>query len=171
MQKTFWTPMLLAIALSACSKKEEPQTVAAPEPVPSAEAPAPAPMEAAPMETPAAEAVVPPKTAAPLSQASTQTPLPAPVTEATTPATAPSGSVEGGNKFASTCIGCHGAKGQGIGTFPKLAGLTADVVKSRLTDYRAGKQRGPMSGVMMPIASQLSDADIEALAAHIASLK
>ena len=73
--------------------------------------------------------------------------------------------------LANTCAGCHGAKGQGIATFPKLAGLTVETVKSRLADYKAGKQVGPQSAVMMPLASMLSDAEVDALAAHIASLK
>src|SRR5512139_1685942 len=79
--------------------------------------------------------------------------------------------VDGAAKFASTCASCHGPKGEGIGAFPKMVGLTADVVKSRMADYKAGKQVGPQSAVMMPIASQLSDAEVEALATHIATLK
>jgi cytochrome c553 len=84
---------------------------------------------------------------------------------------AAAGSAAGAAKYASSCASCHGAKGQGMGSFPKLAGLTADTVKSRMATYKAGKQVGPQSAVMMPLASMLSDADVDALAAHIATLK
>lgn len=93
---------------------------------------------------------------------------PAPVAAA--PEAAPA-VVDGPAKYTASCASCHGANGAGMGAFPKVAGLTADVVKSRLADYKAGKQVGPQSAVMMPIASMLSDAEVEALATHIASLK
>ncbi len=169
MQKKLMLPIFLALALNACGKKEEPQTVAAPEPAPVAETPAPppAPMEAAaPAETPAE----PPPAAAASPAPATVAPAPA-TPPAPAPAPATSGSAEGAKKYASACMTCHGAKGQGIGTFPKLIGLTAEVVKDRLANYKAGKQVGPMSGVMMPIASGLSDAEVDALATHIAALK
>jgi cytochrome c553 len=79
--------------------------------------------------------------------------------------------VEGAAKFTAACASCHGANGQGQGTFPKLAGLTSDVVKGKLADYKAGKQVGAQTAMMAPIASQLSDAEVEALAGHIATLK
>lgn len=171
MQKTLMMPLLLAIALSACGKKEEPPAAEAP-------APAPAPMEAAaPAEAPAPEAAAPAMPAEPAPAAPAPTPAPAPAPEAAAPAPAPalaaatSGSAEGAKKYAASCASCHGPKGQGIGTFPKLVGLTADTVKSRMADYKAGKQVGPMSGVMMPIAAQLSGAEVDALTAHIVSLK
>jgi cytochrome c553 len=81
------------------------------------------------------------------------------------------GSAAGASKYTASCASCHGANGQGMGTFPKVAGLTADTVKARLADYKAGKQVGPQSAVMMPIASLLTDAEVDALAAHIATLK
>lgn len=143
MRNTLIISALLAIGLIGCGKKEEAQTVAAPEPAPAAEAPAPAPMAEAP----------------------------APAAEAAAPAVATAGSAEGAKKFAASCASCHGAKGQGVATFPKLAGLTAETVKARMADYKAGKQVGPQSAVMMPLASMLSTAEVDALAAHIASLK
>jgi cytochrome c553 len=79
--------------------------------------------------------------------------------------------VDGAAKFTASCASCHGANGQGMGAFPKVVGLTADMVKAKLADYKAGKQVGAQSGVMMPVAAQLSDAEVEALATHIASLK
>lgn len=166
MRNTLLITALLAIGLSACGKKEEAQTVAVPEPAPAAEVPAPAPMA----EAPAPEAAAP--AAMPAAPAPAPAPMPpAPVAEAVAPVVAAAGSAEGAKKYAASCASCHGAKGQGIATFPKLAGLTAETVKARLADYKAGKQVGPQSAVMMPLASMLSDAETNALAAHIASLK
>lgn len=79
--------------------------------------------------------------------------------------------VDGAAKYTASCASCHGAAGQGQGTFPKVVGLTADVVKSRMADYKAGKTVGAQSAMMMPIATQLGDAEVDALAAHIATLK
>jgi cytochrome c553 len=157
MRNTLLVAALLAVGLSACGKKEEAQTEAVPAPVAEAPAPAPAPME----EAPAAEAAAP----APAPEAA------APAPEAAAPAVAAAGSAAGAAKYTASCASCHGAKGQGMGAFPKLAGLPAETFKARLADYKAGKQVGPQSAVMMPIASMLSDAEVDALAAHVASLK
>lgn len=164
MRNTLLVAALLAVGLSACGQKEEAaQTEAAPAPV--AEAPAPAPMEQAPAADAAAEAAAPaPAAAAPAA------PVAAPAAPAAAPVAA-AGNAAGAAKYASSCASCHGANGQGMGSFPKLAGLTADTVKSRMATYKAGKQVGPQSAVMMPLASMLSDADVDNLAAHIATLK
>jgi cytochrome c553 len=74
-------------------------------------------------------------------------------------------------QYTSTCASCHGPNGQGQGAFPKLAGQTADVIKAKLADYKAGKQVGAQSALMYPIAGKLSDEEIDALAAHIATLQ
>lgn len=77
----------------------------------------------------------------------------------------------GKSTFGSSCASCHGMNGEGAGIFPKLAGLTADDAAAKLKKYKAGEQVGPNTAMMAPMASGLSDADIENLAAHIATLK
>ena len=72
-------------------------------------------------------------------------------------------------KFA-TCIACHGAKGEGMGIFPKLAGHTAEETVDLLTRYRAGETVGPNTPLMAPQAMTLSDEDIANLAAYIETL-
>lgn len=170
MRYTLLVAALLATGLSACGQKEEAAQTEAP-PAPVAEAPAPmeqAPAADAAAEAPAADAAA----AAPMADAAAPAPMPAAAAPApAAPVAAAVGSAAGAAKFAASCASCHGAKGQGMGTFPKLAGLTADTFKSRMADYKAGKQVGPQSAVMMPLASMLSDADVDNLAAHIASLK
>jgi cytochrome c553 len=162
MRNTLLIVALLAAGLSACGQKEEAaQPEAPPAPVAEVPAPAPAPMEQAPAtEAPAAG------TAATAPTPETAAPAAAPAPAAT------AGNAEAGaSKYATSCASCHGAKGQGMGSFPKLAGQSADTIKSKLATYKAGKQIGPQSAVMMPLASMLSDAEVENLAAHIATLK
>jgi cytochrome c553 len=118
--------------------------------------------EAAAPETPAPEAAMPAPEAAP------EVAMPAP--EAAAPA-ATAEADPGKAKFASVCSTCHGANGEGMGTFPKLAGLTADEVAAKLKDYRAGKQMGAQTAIMAGVAKGLTDDDIGMLAAHIATLK
>jgi len=74
-------------------------------------------------------------------------------------------------QYTSQCASCHGPTAQGQGAFPKLAGKTADEIKAKLADYKAGKQVGAQSALMFPIAQKLSDAEVDALAAHIATLQ
>ncbi len=64
-----------------------------------------------------------------------------------------------------TCSGCHGAHGEGVGNFPKLAGKPAEFLARQLRDFRSGARKNPM---MDTIAKALSDADIDGLAAHYA---
>lgn len=65
------------------------------------------------------------------------------------------------------CVGCHGPSGGG-GVGPRLAGQSADALMKKLHAYKAGKQMGPQTAMMAPIAQGLSDADIEAVANYIA---
>jgi cytochrome c5 len=80
------------------------------------------------------------------------------------------GDASAGADRYGTCVSCHGAEGQGMGIFPKIAGQTPEYIAGRLQQYRAGEQVGPNSALMMPQASGLSDEAIADLAAYIASL-
>ncbi|MEW6765019.1 MAG: c-type cytochrome [Pseudomonadota bacterium] len=113
---------------------------------------------------PGAPATVP--EAAP--EATTPATAAAPAAE-TAPAAAAAGDAAAGKAKYATCAACHGANGEGSGAFPKLAGLSAGDAETKLKKYRAGEQVGPMTSMMAPNASGLSDADIANLAAHIAS--
>lgn len=72
--------------------------------------------------------------------------------------------------YGSSCAGCHGANGEG-GVGPKLAGQSAKDIADKMHKYKAGEQVGPMTSMMAPMAAGLSDADIENIAAFIATLK
>jgi cytochrome c553 len=63
-------------------------------------------------------------------------------------------------KVWPTCAGCHGAQGQGIGSFPALAGQDADSIIESLLAYKNKELRGPMSSLMWQQASMLTDGQI-----------
>ncbi|MFT4728249.1 MAG: cytochrome c553 [Granulosicoccus sp.] len=74
-----------------------------------------------------------------------------------------------GEKKAATCAACHGADGVSqIPTNPILAGQYPSYLERALKDYRSGSRQ---SAIMAGFASQLSDQDIEDLAAWFSSQK
>ncbi len=70
----------------------------------------------------------------------------------------------------AACASCHGPAGAGMGIFPKVSGQSAEYIAGRLKQYRANEMVGPNSMLMIPQATGLSDAEIENLAAYIATL-
>jgi cytochrome c553 len=77
------------------------------------------------------------------------------------------GNVAAGKTKAFECGGCHGDMGQGMGSYPALAGKPeADLVKA-LQNFKSGTKPSLMHG----LAASLSAQDIEDLAAYYASLK
>ena len=88
----------------------------------------------------------------------------------TTAAQAAGGDAAAGKiKFKSTCVTCHGSNAEGnVG--PKLAGQPeADIIR-KLTEFRAGKQRGPMTFMMAPMAQGLTEEEVKNVAAYVSSL-
>lgn len=79
------------------------------------------------------------------------------------------GDVNAGKGAYSTCMGCHGAGGEG-GVGPAVKGKDAATLAGLMKKYRAGEQVGPMTAMMAPMAASLSDADIANLAAYMASM-
>jgi cytochrome c553 len=84
---------------------------------------------------------------------------------------------EGGAKLATEgdpgraippCDSCHGA--DRLASYPGLAGQPAPYLASQLKLWRDGVARsGPLAPVMAPVAKPLTDAEIDALAAHYAA--
>ncbi|MDG4868304.1 c-type cytochrome [Guyparkeria sp. 1SP6A2] len=76
-----------------------------------------------------------------------------------------------GREGLPACAACHGAEGRGNqpAGFPALRGLTAPYTAQSLKDYRSETRRGGQAALMHPLAADLSDPEIEALAAHIAT--
>jgi cytochrome c553 len=69
-------------------------------------------------------------------------------------------------KVSELCSACHGANGVGItGDYPTLAGQHADYLARALIEYQKGDRKNPIMG---PFASQLSAADVKAIADYYA---
>jgi cytochrome c553 len=67
------------------------------------------------------------------------------------------------------CIGCHGPNA--LPTYPRLAGQNAAYMAGRLRLWRKGfATHTETDAIMAPIARQLSEEDIEAVASYFASL-
>lgn len=65
---------------------------------------------------------------------------------------------------AATCVACHGTDGVGVAPiYPTLSGQHEDYLQKALQDYKKGGRKNP---IMATFASQLSDADIRALARY-----
>lgn len=71
------------------------------------------------------------------------------------------------NVYQSGCKNCHGAKAQGMASFPKLSDKEPDYIQMRLEQYRAGENVGPNSALMIPHATKLSDEEIVDLAEYV----
>ena len=77
-----------------------------------------------------------------------------------------SGYALGGDAVA-TCARCHGADGVGAGAFPNLTLQTRDYLARSLAAFASGRRH---SGYMQMVASELSPAQIAALADYYAAL-
>lgn len=65
------------------------------------------------------------------------------------------------------CVACHGEDGVGRDpSWPNLAGQKAAYLASQLAAFRDGTRRNDM---MTPLVAELTDADIDALAAWYAA--
>jgi cytochrome c553 len=78
------------------------------------------------------------------------------------------GDAEAGKAKSATCVGCHGANGQGVAPNPAIAGKPEAQFVQTLKDYKSGAKPNP---VKRGITAALSDQDMENLAAYYASLK
>ncbi|MBA5690582.1 c-type cytochrome [Rugamonas apoptosis] len=68
------------------------------------------------------------------------------------------------------CASCHGAKGEGMATFPRLAGQHADYIVKQLAVFQRTEGR-PEGAIMKTVAHALSDDDIVNLAAYVQSIR
>jgi cytochrome c553 len=79
------------------------------------------------------------------------------------------GDATAGQKKSATCTACHGETGLSIDpNYPNLAGQYQDYMIKALSDYRSGKRTNV---IMANFAGQLSNQDIEDLAAWFSSQK
>lgn len=66
-----------------------------------------------------------------------------------------------------TCTACHGVQGQGVGGMPALAGRDADYIISALLQYKNKEVRGPLSSLMWPQASMLTEGQIGTIGVYV----
>lgn len=89
---------------------------------------------------------------------------------------APKGSLERGAELARTwgqgtqaCGSCHGPAYEGMDAIPALAGRSPTMIARQLNDFRTGARKTPAGEIMRTIAASMSDEDIIALSAYLAS--
>jgi cytochrome c553 len=91
---------------------------------------------------------------------------------------APTGSLEKGKSLVTAgagvtipCSTCHGADLHGMGNIPSIAGRSPSQMARQLVDFRSGARNGTGAQMMKPVAGKLTDGQIVAITAYLASLK
>lgn len=64
------------------------------------------------------------------------------------------------------CQQCHGKSGEGVGSFPRVAGQHAAYFRMVLGAFRSGLRK---NDVMGPVSKNLSDREIEALSSYLSN--
>ena len=82
---------------------------------------------------------------------------------------------KGGNRYSGVpaCAGCHGpnAVGNGPAAFPHLAGQKSTYTVKTLKDFQSGARANDTNEIMRNIAAKLTENEINAVAAYVATLK
>lgn len=74
------------------------------------------------------------------------------------------------SQYIVSCKSCHGPGSRGAGdTFPGIAGQHAGYIKAQLKAWQAGTRSNDPQNLMGTIAKRMSDDDIEAVAAWLAT--
>jgi cytochrome c553 len=89
----------------------------------------------------------------------------------------PPGSVKKGEALVTTggggrtvaCGVCHGADLKGLGPVPPLAGRSPSYVARQIYDLKTGARKGAWSALMSAAVAKLTDDDLIAIAAYLAS--
>jgi cytochrome c553 len=90
----------------------------------------------------------------------------------------PTGSIARGKALVMTgggettaCVICHGPALKGIGTAPPIAGRHTGYLVRQLYFFQNGSRSGPSEALMHNVVQRLTDADMVAIAAYVASLQ
>ena len=79
------------------------------------------------------------------------------------------GDVAAGKEKSALCVACHAEDGNSPSPqFPRIGGQHASYLLQSLMDYKTGARKNP---IMLGIVSQLTEEDMENLAAYFASQK
>ena len=77
--------------------------------------------------------------------------------------------LEAGRQKAQACVACHGPAGNSTNpVMPSLAGQPAQFISTELFQFREGNRKDPL---MTPMAANLSNADMDDLAAYFSAQK
>ena len=77
--------------------------------------------------------------------------------------------IEAGRQKAQVCVACHGPEGNSANpVMPTLAGQPAQFISIELFQFREGNRKDPQ---MTPMAANLSNADMNDLAAYFSAQK
>jgi cytochrome c553 len=74
----------------------------------------------------------------------------------------------GGGKTVA-CGTCHGATLQGVGDVPGIAGRHPNYIVRQMWNIQNGDRAGPSAALMRPVVEKLSNDDMLAIAAYVAS--
>ena len=90
----------------------------------------------------------------------------------------PPGSIARGEALVATgggktmpCATCHGRNLQGSGDVPGIAGRHPNYIVRQLWNFQNGDRGGPSASLMQPVVENLSNDDMLAIAAYVASRK
>lgn len=90
---------------------------------------------------------------------------------------APLGSLAAGEDIINTggdnsveCLTCHGADLRGTSIAPPIAGRQPSYIGRQLYDYQKGSRNGQFAVLMKPTVENLTESDIIAISAYVASL-
>lgn len=70
----------------------------------------------------------------------------------------------------AACAACHGDRGEGSGTYPRLAGQYQAYLIQTLNDFKSGARRNDQSRMMRVVAQRMTESEIKAVAEYIAGL-
>lgn len=77
----------------------------------------------------------------------------------------------GGAGKTMQCAICHGAELKGLGQMPGIAGRSPSYMARQLYDLKSGARAGPNSGLMKVVVEKLTNDDIVAITAYLATQK
>ena len=77
--------------------------------------------------------------------------------------------VKTGAGKTTACAICHGAGLKGLGPVPPIAGRSPGYLARQLFDFQSGARNGAWSALMKPVVAGLSNEDLVAITAYLAS--
>ena len=77
----------------------------------------------------------------------------------------------GGAGKTTQCALCHGPDLKGMGPVPGIAGRSPSYLTRQMYDMQTGNRNGVWTPLMKPVVSKLTTAEVQEIAAYVASMK